>query len=66
MKKIRYALVNFILNDNEKYLLSSALDSRVDALRKYSVEEKTADHYNTKEDIAVLLGMYYKIQFNNK
>lgn len=65
MKRIRLWFINIILTDNERYLVNGAIESRMDYLRKYSHEEKTADFYPIKEDISILSSIKNSIKYND-
>ena len=50
-KRFRYWLLSKLFTDDEKWLLSVAVDVRVQYLYKASVFEKTADYYEAHKDI---------------
>lgn len=50
MNKIRNWLLRNLLTQDEKYLLTRAIDDRVDNMRRISVNERWADKDEIEED----------------
>jgi len=52
-KKHRYWLLNKLFNDDEKYLLKIAIDTRVKTLEIHTVNDRCADKYFNTSDIYI-------------
>ena len=65
LNKIRYWLIRQLLNEDEKYLLAMAVETRYNDLWKYAIEDRTADKSNVAEDIGKLVYIKSKIFSTN-
>ena len=58
MKRLRYWLISKLLTEDEKYLVSRAIDDRVHNIERIAITEKWADKHNIEQDVTD----YRKIQ----